>query len=634
MIPHDARFGFGVRTKNGAPNNLVFVLGAVGLLGAAFVNGGAADGRVALLCSLAGSLVCLFSVFHPELRSAWRERRLTLLLFVLFGATVTSVAWSLRGGGPFPQSLDPSATTAELALLLGLGAWFAVGFVLGADRSRALAALLLILALGALFALIASASYLHRPDIALQRARLDAGLPSPNTAGALFGGLLCLAAGLFLRGLSGWRHGADRQIQAVASAVAAVILACGLLLTASRVAILATAAALLVLAIANAFRNRRFEVLGAIGALAAVIAGAAVFGGADLKVAERWEGLSSDWGTRSTIFATHLKVFEASPIGGHGLGTFEALNKEALTPENFQRLWSIGAAHNVAIQWLEEAGLVGAMPLFLLICVVIISTWQAAMKRRLMRDLTAALLAFNVVILANGMLDIALQCYAVAALWALLLGLQLSLSGPHAERPPKGALEVVNSGLVSVTALSAIGLSALTLIALAAGGAVNLGPAGRFKIAAGYEVAAAEAFGRGGPKGLAEAEAATREALAIRPRSTLSWTRLAVIDATRNERLTADGVSALKRSYGLAWIDPRLSMDRLAFCLAVWPYLPDDLKDSAEREFSTLAESGSHRAALRRTLNGVTALQGRMVASIWIDRLNRNSSTELLRPER
>jgi O-antigen ligase len=185
------------------------------------------------------------------------------------------------------------------------------------------------------------------------------------------------------------------------------------------VATLLASGALLLWTLVGQARNR-----GAIGAGAALLIAVAVallIGGNDLlwsRMAERSAGL----GDRSDLFAVHWAAFTASPLFGWGLGSFDLVNLQLLTAETAPSLWHIRATHNVYLQWLEEAGLVGAVPMFALIGWVIVTA--AGHRRGRGQTLLLGLLCANGVILIHGLTDFALQVPSIAAFWSFLLGVQ------------------------------------------------------------------------------------------------------------------------------------------------------------------------------------------------------------------
>ena len=63
---------------------------------------------------------------------------------------------------------------------------------------------------------------------------------------------------------------------------------------------------------------------------------------------------------RDLVAGNAWRAFWAAPLAGHGLGSFDTVFKTAMTPATFPALWNIHAAENLYMQWLVEAGVIGA----------------------------------------------------------------------------------------------------------------------------------------------------------------------------------------------------------------------------------------------------------------------------------
>jgi len=137
---------------------------------------------------------------------------------------------------------------------------------------------------------------------------------------------------------------------------------------------------------------------------------------------------------RSAIWKEHWAAFLDAPLFGYGLGTAETVNKTLITQANFPALWNIKAILQLYLQWLEEAGIVGATPMFLCVGLLIVLTLRGARRRSRMVRLLAALIAVDAVFLLHGATDFALQVPSMAALWAWLLGLQFALAQGSSRR--------------------------------------------------------------------------------------------------------------------------------------------------------------------------------------------------------
>lgn len=209
------------------------------------------------------------------------------------------------------------------------------------------------------------------------------------------------------------------------AALTALFATC-LMLTASRAGAASTAAAIAVLMLWDAFASgRRLSARGLIIAAAVMLAGLFLISGAGDRLWLRFDALEQDAVVRRVILDEHWEAFLASPLFGYGLGSFVDLNAMIMTPGTFGNLL-VGSAHNVYLQWLEEAGVVGAAPMFALIAFIILtSAWRAGTSHR-GGELARGLVAANLVVLLHGLTDFALQEFSIAAMWAFLLGLQFA----------------------------------------------------------------------------------------------------------------------------------------------------------------------------------------------------------------
>jgi len=82
----------------------------------------------------------------------------------------------------------------------------------------------------------------------------------------------------------------------------------------------------------------------------------------------------------------------------------------------------------VYLSWFEQAGLFGALLMFACIGLLIFTATRMAGRRTRSTDILFSLIAANVVFLAHGFTDFALEMFAVAAFWSYLLGLQFGLA--------------------------------------------------------------------------------------------------------------------------------------------------------------------------------------------------------------
>ncbi|MDB5433135.1 MAG: hypothetical protein JWP35_4251 [Caulobacter sp.] len=348
------------------------------------------------------------------------------------GPGLAHPAWRLAPGTTPAVTLDRQATMLAVVKLMGLASVFGVGVIMGAASARARVFLMLVAYACAAYAAWAFVAFTTDPHHVLgltrpyHEDRLGGSFFSANSAGMLFGmGVvlsLALVADLLRRGARG------------ALAIAFPLLALGLnatclALSASRGALAATALAAAAYVLAQAWDRRA----GAFVRLRwPLVAGAAVllalFAWSSQTLVARLMLTSGDLAARREIIGAHWSVFQSRPLLGQGLGAFEAANRMALTPENFDRLWSVRAAHNVYLQWLEEGGWPMALAMFLCVAWILGTIAVNRGRRPQMTGWTLAVLALSLVPILHGLADYGLQVPSLAAFWACLLGVGYGLT--------------------------------------------------------------------------------------------------------------------------------------------------------------------------------------------------------------
>lgn len=422
------------------------VLGLVpALLFAAHLTFGANQIVAAQWLSALLGLMLVTALAIPSARIGLFDLKPIWPLVILFLLTLGVAAWTLTPftpGGPHPiwiwadlpgsSTVNRSATILEMTKLVGLACVFILGCLQGARSDRARATVDVLLALGAAYAAVSLLSFLSGGQI-MAGGRLSGGFLSANSGASVFGILTVIGLANLLRR---WRQakGTDvmKQLGEVAVPLAYVLLflTC-LILTASRMGVAATGVAAGVLLLWDMIENkgRRLPILIS-GAVLLLVGAVLLLGGNDL-LWTRFDALDRDTLVRTNIFTAHWRAFLDSPLFGYGLGTFNDVNSQIMTVETYPDLWSIRALHNVYIQWLEEAGIVGATPMFLLIAVIIgVGIWRTG-KARKGQTIARGLVAASLVVLIHGTTDYALQTPSIAAFWAFLLGLQFAFGQSH-----------------------------------------------------------------------------------------------------------------------------------------------------------------------------------------------------------
>ncbi|MBX9615176.1 MAG: O-antigen ligase family protein [Caulobacteraceae bacterium] len=407
-----------------------------------FFYGAALDLPALVLLSLLSALL-VAALVRADLR---RElSALTPVWAVLgpFVAVVAIAAWTLTPavpGGPHPiwdwagmpgaSTLNRSATVLEIIKLLGLASVFVLGCLLGARADRGRNTFAVILGIGAVYGVISLVLFLGGGQIAHGDRRLAGGFYSANIAGTQFGVLVLMATAWAVRR---WGQAGDRtlveRITDLAPVLALILLflAC-LLLTASRAAISATGLAVILFLGWAALDNRRSRwplmALGGVlvlGAVLLLVQGNTLF-------ADRFGTLAEGDTTRAAVAAAHWQAFLDSPLLGYGLGSYAHVNNQIMTQANAGALSVSVIQHNAYLQWLEEAGVIGAVPMFALIAVILGTTAWRAYRRPRNRILVVGLLAGSLIVLLHAAVDVSLNTPSFVAFWTLMLGLGFAMS--------------------------------------------------------------------------------------------------------------------------------------------------------------------------------------------------------------
>jgi O-antigen ligase len=100
----------------------------------------------------------------------------------------------------------------------------------------------------------------------------------------------------------------------------------------------------------------------------------------------------------------------------------------------------LGAAHNVYLQWLEQAGLLGTFPMFVCASLMVSQIAAGAIRRRHNSYRNLAILGVFLLILAQGATDFALEVPVMATFVSLLLGIAYGNSAPIAAAPRRSQL--------------------------------------------------------------------------------------------------------------------------------------------------------------------------------------------------
>jgi O-antigen ligase len=141
-----------------------------------------------------------------------------------------------------------------------------------------------------------------------------------------------------------------------------------------------------------------------------------------ITVARLSSSTGEDFATRLAIVKLHWGAFLDRPVTGHGLNSFGEINAHYATPASWAAVQSVGAAHNIYVQWLEETGLVGAWLMGLILWSPLSRAVRQLGQSSSSRAWSAGALAVIVVCGVHGLTDFGLEIPAVATLLALTLG--------------------------------------------------------------------------------------------------------------------------------------------------------------------------------------------------------------------
>jgi O-antigen ligase len=395
----------------------------------------------ALLVFIGAALLAI-ACTRPAVRADLAALRPAAPIALLFSLVIVAALISLTPaaiGGPHPLwawvpeagaagTIDKSATRFEILKLLGVACWFVLGCVLGAQSARARSVIAAVLAVGGAYALIALIQFLAEPARGGVH-RLFGGFASANAAASVVGSLLVITVAYLALQTRRGRHdrGSDRYTRLAPALALILLFAACLALTGSRGGLASTAVALAFLFVWDSFATKaNLWRIG--GGLVAGVVAAAVFITRDSPVLQRLAADTFADDARHVIFQAHWQAFLDAPIGGYGLGAYPAINNMIVTPETYPPLAGTIVLHNTYLQWLEEAGVVGAAPLFLVVAVILGATVWFAVQRKSNRTLIGGLLAASVLLLLHASVDVGLQTPSIYLFWSMLLGFGLALS--------------------------------------------------------------------------------------------------------------------------------------------------------------------------------------------------------------
>lgn len=367
-----------------------------------------------------------------------------------------NLVWRAVPGGAATISIDPYATLVEIVKLLALAAAFVCGSLVGADPERGRQLVKALLAVGAVYGAWAFIDHATNPEFLFGQPRpfdprrLSASFGSANTAATLFGALSLLGLVNLIRAADRVRprgvrlYAADLQVilpELVGPVVALAISMTCLVQTYSRGGLVSTGGVALALLCALALTGGRpstahpVKPLGVIfGLVTIVFAGTLILNAAALGF--RFGAFASDTVGRTRIVAAHWAAIRDTPWWGYGMGAFPRINTLIMSSANVHVLDTLGATHNVYVQWLEEAGLLGTGAMLVTLGLVTANISLGVPPRTGWRGWQLGILAVLALFLVHGASDYALQIPSMSSLLSLLLGLGVGISSARPARGP------------------------------------------------------------------------------------------------------------------------------------------------------------------------------------------------------
>jgi O-antigen ligase len=502
----------------------------------------------------------------------------------------TRAYWRWVGDGA--ATIDRSATALEIVKLLGLAAAFVTGMCIGGSDQRARTTLKYIYWTGVCYGLWALIQHFADPRRVVFtfkdtfQTRLTASFFSSNIAAAFLGALVVMGVPKVESVDGGGRLGLERDLSYLGRLLSLLVLMACVVMTGSRMGTLATGIALVV--VTALYPWRRAGGTDALRALRLRIVPLVLMGVMALSAGvlmDRMLQSQGDVDGRKLIAASHWAAFLKSAVVGYGLGGYQAVNNLLVTPETFSKIWYVRAAHNTYLQWLEEAGLIGAGLMAVLLCLVVYEIVRGLRARETARKQLRVVIGVATLFAVHASKDFTLQMPAICLFLSFILGVGFSvgLGGSRAiSRTPVPA----NSSLGRVATWAPRGLSIVTQV-----GALALLWGSSYKAAelhfplvlrtAYEELAILSVSDPAVDPSQSRARAAAMAALRLAPTDAVAWTILADLRGPVAGRL-----AALEHSYESDPIDPGLLQWRAVYAARNWDSLTPRLRAMVLRDIT------------------------------------------------
>lgn len=545
---------------------------------------------------------------------------LTGVLFLLRPGSLSGVgmAWVVGAVGLFVIGLvngRHSTGAGEYASLLAGAGVFLAARGAAMDKRRSEALWLAAVVIGGLLAFAVFVDFIIDPRQIFWLdhpygggARLSAPFLSANTAATFFGVIGLMAVALLLRAVS--RNDRASQMLEAGALPMAVLLVSGtcVFLTGSRAGITAFSLAAIGLFLWDGLSHVKAgsgQLKSAFGgATTVLVIGLVVFGLSGSVYSDRLlqagHGLSES--VRGILLDRYLVGIWCAPWLGSGLGGFEFINDFLATAADAHEVTFQNAAHNVAFQWIFQAGFIGAAAALGVLVWLLRSITLGLSRRRSQHLYLRTGLVISGFVFAHGMVDYALEIPAFMWLFSFVLGLSAGVAaGGSRSQTVRGPVASVAKWIVVGVLFSGGALSAYAAFdRSAAVNALALDDQ-RFleiyksdKPLAGSPVLL-EAVGdralRLDTPDYGLASTAFRTSLEGEPRSGKIWAKLAHSNYMIIPVIAGETEEALRQSYYfMPYADRDFVRWRLAFMAEIWPLLPADLREAAARETRMLSE--------------------------------------------
>ena len=332
------------------------------------------------------------------------------------------------------------ARNEYIALWAGL-ALFGAGHAIGQNRAAAKWAWLCFLVSGLTYSTtilgLGLATRISDPELAWISGRLAGTFGSPNTLATLMGLFILASLTNILFFLKGFDLNDTPAAFALKKSFENRPLSLLLLLTATTTLILTSSRAGIMITLVAATTMVAMEMMSASekrakGRSLAIWAGAAVIFAAlfvflfgfDPQLSLRSGYIADDFGGRWDVYGVYWDIWVEKWLTGYGLGSFNSVNDAHTTLENAPLLVTLGAAHNLPLQWLLQTGLLGTgIGLTVLVLMHYRPVRALGETSRRNGRVVRTVMFISGLLLVHGLVDYALEIPSVMWTYAFLLGL-------------------------------------------------------------------------------------------------------------------------------------------------------------------------------------------------------------------